>query len=149
MFKIPTVVFEGTKIEDVLKTVLEKVDFAIQAKRGIMRKSIYDDIIQYVKEQVSHKGRIVLGEVWILEKVFSAGKNKNQQLSQMIGVYPQHNKKSLFHFAREVSQIIYEQGFKSEILDFIVKKILLDIPKKLSESFTVKVVENDFFIIKK
>lgn len=147
---IPKVFFQNSVFTDPLKTVILKTDNAILKKRGLLRKTIYDELISYIKNELEHIKKLQFNDEWLLSRVFTTNRSKSIIASNMVGVYDRHSKTTLFLFAREISEIIYQQGFKDEIVDYFISKILLDIPKKLSRKFKIiKVEENDFKIIRK
>jgi len=149
MDQIPKVFFQNSEFKNPLKTVIVQVESCIPMKRGFTKRTIYNEITDYIKEELEFVDQVYFGETWILKRVFTAGDHSNVQASNMIGVYRQHSNKTLFYFARDVSEIIYTQGFKDEVLEYIIARILLDIPKLLSKKYRVTENENDYIVEKK
>ena len=145
--QIPKVFFQNTEFIDPLRSVFIKTEACINKKRG--RKTAHDEIIDYISKEVKNSGKLVFGEEWLLSRVFTASVHDNKHVSYMVGVFPQHNKTTLFIFAREISDIIHLQGFKDEIMDYIAANIIEKIPKILSRKYKVTKSEDNFIITKK
>lgn len=146
---IPKVFFQNAEFVDPLRDVFIKVGGCINQKRGITRITVHNEIINYISKEVKQFGKLVFGEEWLLSRVFTASVHDNKHVSYMVGVFPQHDKTTLFIFAREISDIIHLQGFKNEIVDYIVSNIKSKIPKMLSRKYRVAKSEDNFIITKK
>jgi len=144
---IPKVFFLNANFKDPESEALKLTDSLIKKKRNEV--TIYEDILQYATDVLNHSDSIVFGEDWVLGSVFSAGEHKSSMVSNMVGVFPVHSKTSLFIFAREITQVIYQRGFKDEIVELIVKRVLKKIPKMLSKNFKVKKIESNYIVTKK
>lgn len=147
--EVPKIFFQNTKFVDPLVSAISKTNACIDKKRGLKQQTLYNEIKRYAKQEVDNFGKLVLGEEWILNRIFTTKEHKNSYMSNMIGVYHQHDKTILFIFAREISEIIHLQGFKNEILDYILSKIISSLPKMLSNKYKVQRKEDNFIIKKK
>ena len=141
--------FQNTQFVDPLKLALTKVEGCLTLKRGVLRKNTCDEVFRYAKQEVENFGTLKFGEDWVLSRVFSAQSHENPHLSYMIGVFPQHDKTSLFIFSREISDIIHLHGFKDEIVDYIISTIIVSLPKRLSRKYKVVKKEENYIITKK
>lgn len=146
---IPKVFFQNAKFIDPLASAFIKADSCINKKRGFTRKTVYDEVTDYISKEIKNFGKILLGEEWLLSRVFTASHHENKHVSYMVGVFPQHDKTTLFIFAREISDIIHLQGFKEEIVDYIVSNLMLKIPKLISQKYRVSQSEDSFIVEKK
>ena len=147
--EVPKLFFQNTKFVDPLVAAITKVEGCLSLKRGLKRKTAYDEIFKYAKQEVENFKTLSFGEDWLLNRVFTAKDHKNVHVSYMVGVYPQHDKGILLIFAREISDIIHLHGFKDEIVDYIILKIIDSLPKRLSRKYKVKKKEENYIINKK
>ncbi len=146
---IPKVFFQSAKFVDPLSLAITKTEGCIKQRRGILRRTILDEILKYVKHEIKHKDHVIFNEEWISSKIFTTSEHDNPYITNMVGVFPQHDKSTLFQFAREISDIVKLQGFKNEIVEYLMSKLLTEVPVELSNGYRVKQSDENYIITKK
>ena len=138
------------KIEpvDVFGGVISKVNASLEKTGGGLYKSAYQEILEFLIEDIENYQVVIFGRDWILGRVITAEKHINPVISNMIGVHNRHEKKHLFIFAREMSNIMQKQGFKNQIVDHIVTSVIDQTIKSITGKYKITIIGHDYRVEK-
>ena len=104
------------------------------------RGYLFDAIEAIIRERLEHYGEFELSRSNFNKVIFATEDLEGVMLKLIIGAYPEYRSTVVETFCLKVSNLIYEKGFKEEIIELFYTMILSEMNYRFSKDRKFRVI---------